>query len=98
MNSLNKPLFVVDDVPLSPEEYAALWGSDPWYDNPPRERGDGYMFYNFGSDKHKKDNQWYLSFAEAIGRTMRGFLNNPEKDIEDLTRLREWVVLLANET
>ncbi len=99
---MNKPIFTVHngvsgmyDVP--PEEYAALWGGEPAYDRPPMKKGDGVMFYNFGSDKVTKDKQWLIEFAAAIDRQISCLICSPQKDAEDLTTLKHWVLWLANE-
>jgi len=56
----------------TPEAYAAQWGCDPVYDKPPRQPGDGYLFYNFGSEKQKRSPEWLDQFIAAIERTIRG--------------------------
>lgn len=51
-------------------EYLGLWGADPCYDTPPRNRGDGYVFYNYNS---KKNDVFYLKtqLLPAINRQLQ---------------------------
>lgn len=78
---------------MQPEEYAALWGCDPVYDQPPRERGDGYKFYNYAVEGD--DPEFLRAFIPAIDRTIKGVEMNPDvhepHDVEDLLALREHV-------
>lgn len=53
---------------MTAEEYAVLWGCDPCYDHPPRERGDGYLFYNFSEEGNDPD--FLRRFIPAIDRTI----------------------------
>lgn len=52
----------------TPEEFAAQWGCDPQYDTLPNERGDGYLFYNFGVEGN--DPTFLEKFIPAIERTI----------------------------
>jgi hypothetical protein len=86
----------------TPEEYAAFWGCDPAYDTPPRQRGDGALFYNFGSEKQERTKEFLAQFAGAIGRTLDGVhqrcsskpvdLEERLEDLEGLEQLREHVL------
>jgi hypothetical protein len=80
------------DLELSPEEYAALWGCDPCYDRPPRQPGDGYLFYNFAVEQGDAD--FLRRFLPAIDRTIAGLDSADsdfEKDKDNLLALREYV-------
>jgi hypothetical protein len=74
---------------LSCEEFAAQWGCDPVYDKSPRLPGDGYLFYNFGSEKQERTPEFLTSFAAAIQRTIAGTDNM--EDREDLLDLLDHV-------
>jgi hypothetical protein len=85
-------IFVEADLELSAEEYAVLWGCDPQYDRPPRQPGDGYMFYNFAVEQDDPD--FLRRFLGAIGRTIDGL--DPadaehETNKDNLEALREYV-------
>ena len=74
-------------VEISPEEYAAFWGCDPVYDRSPRQRGDGYLFYNFAVEQDDPD--FLRTFIPAIERTIRcveveGTSEENQADLEDL--------------
>lgn len=95
---MKQPEFIVNDgrgmeFPLSPYGYSALWGCDPCYDNPPRQKGDGYLFYNYSADSSKEELQ---AFSNAIDRTIEQVKERhdccSEKDVEDLTTLKKWVL------
>lgn len=61
-------------VDHTPESYAAGFGCDPCYDKPPRHRGDGYKFYNFGVDGHGRTGdsiEFLRTFLPAIDRTIQ---------------------------
>jgi len=73
------------DGDVSPEEYAAFWGADPVYDKPPREPGDGYLFYNFAEEGH--DPEFLRKFIPAIDRTLKTLLPT-DPDTEELVELR----------
>ena len=78
------PIFPDD---IGPEEYAAQWGCDPVYDRPPRQRGDGYHFYNFAIEQN--DPEFLRTFIPAIERTIRcveveGGSKEDQADLEDL--------------
>ena len=73
----------------SPEEYAAMFGCDPCYDRAPRIPGDGYLFYNFGSEKQERTNDCLDSFVGAIDRTIASC---DKKDIEGLEQLKNYVI------
>jgi hypothetical protein len=64
------PTEIIDgeEVEMSCEEYAALWGCDPMYDHAPRLPGDGYLFYNFSVEG--KDKAFLDKFLPAIERTI----------------------------
>jgi len=71
------------------EEFASWWGCDPCYDSPPRQRGDGYYFYNFSVEG---DNVEFLQkFVGAIERTIKGLDKRRRKDLWDLQDLLEEV-------
>ena len=74
---------------VTPEEYSAFWGADPVYDKPPRERGDGYLFYNFSEEGH--DPEFLRKFIPAIERTMKTVLpTEPDyAELEELKRICE---------
>jgi hypothetical protein len=73
---------------LSAEGYAALWGCDPVYDKPPRLPGDGYLFYNYGSERQKRTPAWLGKFASAICRTIKRVkLEQSESQERDLVNL-----------
>lgn len=78
---------------LSPEEYAALWGCDPAYDRAPRQRGDGYKFYNYSVEQDDPD--FLREFIPAIDRTIQCVESNPDNyeahDLDDLHALRDHV-------
>jgi len=78
---------------VSAEEYAASWGCDPCYDRPPRKRGDGYYFYNFGSKLQKRTREWLVQFADAIKRTIKGLKEGNDKN--GLRSLHLYVLKLA---
>ncbi len=40
-----------ETVTVNVAQYLSFWGCDPCYDHPPRNRGDGYIFYNYGPEK-----------------------------------------------
>jgi hypothetical protein len=72
---------------LNAEEYASQWGGDPVYDRPPRQRGDGYLFYNFSSECVPRTREWLDQFAAAIERTMQSIkfqdlADMPEGDLK----------------
>lgn len=81
----------------TPEEYAAMWGCDPCYDTPPRKPGDGYLFYNFGSNKQERTKEWLTEFAAAISRTIEEVMSRKDSNVviegedneDDLQGLRE---------
>ena len=76
----------------SPEEYASFWGADPVYCKPPLERGDGYLFYNFGSEHQERTTEWLTKFSHAIDRTIESVNLRPDTDpekTEDLTGLNQ---------
>jgi hypothetical protein len=83
-------IFVETDLELSPEEYAALWGCDPQYDRPPRDWGDGYLFYNYSVEQSDPD--FLRRFLGAIDRTIDGLDpadSDYETNKENLEALRE---------
>ena len=79
----------------TPEEYAAMWGCDPVYDHAPRHPGDGYLFYNFGSEHQERTPEWLTKFIGAIERTIKevsqwkGLQNSPfsHRDLPSLSKL-----------
>lgn len=78
---------------MTPEDYSALWGCEPTYDNPPRKYGDGCMFYNYSAEK---DNPEFLrNFLDAIDRTSQSVINskydNWKQDLIDLDSLKKVV-------
>lgn len=73
----------------TPEEYAAQWGGDPVYMKPPNEPGDGYLFYNFGSNKQQRTPEWLDQFIAAIERTIRGSIT--VKDRRSLLKFLRYV-------
>lgn len=75
------------DLEFTPEEYAALWGCDPQYDRSPRQRGDGYLFYNYAVEG---DFNFLRRFLGAIDRTIQG-LHPGDADKDNLEALREHV-------
>ncbi len=77
------------DGDVTPEEYAAFWGADPCYDKPPRNHGDGYLFYNFADEGHDPD--FLRKFIPAIERTMKTVLpSEPDyAELEELKRICE---------
>lgn len=77
---------------VSPEEYASYWGGDPCYITPPNERGDGYLFYNFGSEHCGHDPKFLETFLPAIQRT----LTRPELSKEDVVGLT-WLQSIVEE-
>lgn len=89
---VKEPVFYSADVenPVGADEYTSWWGCDPQYDRSPRERGDGYLFYNFSQEKHSSI--FLKKFIPAIKRTIRLCRkeNNPT-DAQDLTRLLKYV-------
>jgi L-alanine-DL-glutamate epimerase-like enolase superfamily enzyme len=78
---------------MLPDEYAALWGCDPVYDQWPRQRGDGYKFYNYSVQQD--DPEFLRQFIPAIDRTIKSVEMNPDvhepHDVEDLLALRDHV-------
>lgn len=54
---------------ISDEDFAALFGCDPVYDQPPRQPGDGYHFYNFAVECEDPD--FLKQFIPAIERTIQ---------------------------
>ena len=87
---INVPTFADD---IGPEEYAAQWGCDPVYDRPPRNRGDGYLFYNFAIEQG--DPAFLRRFIPAIERTIQ--CATSEDDQADLEDLLEYVKELLAE-
>lgn len=81
-------IFVGADLGLSPEEYAVLWGCDPQDDRSPRQRGDGYLFYNYAVAQGGPD--FLRQFVSAIDRTSQG-LHPGDADKKNLEVLREYV-------
>jgi len=71
---------------MPPEAYASLWGGDPVYDNPPRQRGDGYLFYNFSSENVRRTREFLDQFAAAIERTVLSVKNHAPKDIAEMSK------------
>ena len=55
---------------IDPAEFAAGWGCDPAYDNPPNHRGDGYLFYNYASENQPKDATYLTKLIGAVDRTI----------------------------
>jgi hypothetical protein len=85
---------------MNPYEYAAQWGCDPAYDRLPRHQGDGYLFYNFGSESQVKDRAWLTKFAAAIRRTIRGLDpadTDDQIDCQNLLDLVQYVEQLAED-
>jgi hypothetical protein len=77
-------LYLTDQ--MDAEDYAAQWGCDPIYDQPPRQPGDGYMFYNFAVE----DTEDFLErFIPAIERTIRSTTNTLDRAA--LEKLKEEV-------
>jgi len=76
-------------VGMMPEEYAAMWGCDPQYDRAPRQPGDGYLFYNFGSERQKRTKAWLTEFLGAIDRTIAEVETRDEPRDNDLDELRQ---------
>ncbi len=57
-----------DESHESVAEYLAQWGCDPCYDRAPRLPGDGYHFYNYGSER---SNPEYLGkLLSALNRQL----------------------------
>lgn len=81
---------------VSPKEFAGWWGCDPVYDRPPRQPGDGYLFYNFGSKLQERTDAWLYEFIAAINRTLSGQLSHDDHD--GLVALRNHVESLITET
>ena len=88
---------------MTPQEYAGVWGCDPVYDNPPRERGDGHLFYNYGAVDWpvSKRINLYKSLIPAIERTIKCVQQDPDSyeplDAEDLCMFRDHVQSELNE-
>ncbi len=83
----------------TPEEYAAFWGCDPCYDTPPRLPGDGYLFYNFGSERQFRDQDYLTRLLGAIDRTIPITMTSPPRrgrvsDRRGLRQLRRHVSAL----
>lgn len=85
----------------TPEGYAAMFGCDPSYDTPPRFLGDGYLFYDFGSEQQERTNEWLDEFVGAIDRTIQEVKNrhpagktddDGDDDVAGLEQLREHVI------
>jgi hypothetical protein len=74
---------------VSFEEYAAWWGCDPCYDSAPRQRGDGYLFYNFNVEG--SDVEFLKKFVGAIERTIKGLDKRRKKDRRELEELLDEV-------
>lgn len=93
---------VVRGISYSFEDYAAMWGCDPCFDNPPREPGDGYLFYNFGSLNQKRDKEYLSKFLAAIKRTIIEVRSAPilfeEGDLENLQLLKKYIKKLLDNT
>ena len=81
---------------VTAEEYAAYWVCDPTYDKPPREPGDGYLFYNFGCEAEVRDKEFLTKFLAAIDRTLKDV--NGLQDAEDLRALKDHVASLKPES
>lgn len=62
---------------LSWSNMAAQWGCDPVYDKPPRNPGDGYLFYNFSVEGY--DKPFLRKFIPAIERTLAAVQQDPDK-------------------
>ena len=89
-----------------PEGYAALWGCDPRYDHAPRLPGDGYLFYNFGSEIWPRTVENLTDFLGAIERTLLIIESRDQGEYEDgadcddldsLSQLKEHVETLIQE-
>jgi hypothetical protein len=78
---------------MDPASYAAMWGCDPVYDLPPRNRGDGYLFYNYSDEGD--DPEFLERFLGAIDRTIASCELSPDShepyDVEDLEALKRHV-------
>lgn len=70
---------------VTPEEYASFWGADPCYDKPPRNRGDGYLFYNFAIEGY--DPSFLEKFIPVIDRTIMTVLHD-EHEQDELQKLK----------
>lgn len=87
----------------SPEEYAAFWGCDPVYDKAPRQPGDGYLMYNFSSEKQVKDKDYLTNLLGAIVRTIEEVTLRPDtdedkaEDLQGLNELKDHVETLIKE-
>lgn len=79
---------------MEPEEYAALYGCDPCFDEAPRLPGDGYLFYNFAVEKN--DPEFLKKFLPAIDRTIQE-PGRTRVDKADLRKLRAHVENLIKE-
>ena len=79
-----------------PGEYAAFWGCDIANERPPREPGDGCLFYNFGSEIQEMTSEFLEKFTGAIKRMITGVEGRnddpyQEEDLEGLNELLEYV-------
>ena len=97
------PIFRDPDDPdgegIGPEEYAAQWGCDPKYDRGYRRPGDGYLFYNFGSERQEKTPEFLSAFVGAVERTIQqaGAESASEHTLADLWDLLNYVKALLVE-
>lgn len=81
-------------------DYAALWGCDSFYDKPPRELGDGAMFYNFRDERWEPE--FLIKFIPAIGRTIaeverREADAEQQEDLVALAALRTYCQVVLQE-
>jgi hypothetical protein len=80
---------------LTPKAYSNQWGSDPVYDKPPQQRGDGYLFYNFEIETEEQR----AIMIGAIDRAMETVRLRPKdftpEDLDGLAALRRYVHEIA---
>lgn len=87
---VDRPEFTED---ISPEEFAAQWGCDPCYCQPPCLPGDGYLFYNFSVEQD--DPKFLREFIPAIQRMMQFATEADDK--ADLQVFLDYVKALLQE-
>ena len=92
--------FMIEGIPA--EEYASFWGCDGSYDKPGHE-GEGALFYNFSSERQKRDAEYLRKFIKAIEyeiTIVKGYVIGgiyTQEDVNSLNKLLNYVKSLKPE-
>lgn len=82
---LKKPGYLIGGIPVG--EFAAQWGCDSHYDTAPNQKGDGALFYNFGSttdsSPHQSGQEFLSEFLPAIDRTIASHQKHIENTVPE---------------